>query len=48
MGEGVRVLRDRHAAGLEDDGGPTTYEQAGPRAKLFFDPAAARWWGSAR
>ena len=41
MDDGVRVLRDRHAADLEDDAGPATYEQAGPRERLFVDPAGA-------
>ena len=34
MGDEVRVLRDRHLAELEDERGPATYEQAGPRERM--------------
>jgi 6-phosphofructokinase 1 len=42
MPEGVRVLRDRHAQGDAGAASPTTYEQAGPRERLFFAPGTAR------
>ncbi len=42
MADDVRVLRNTHATAIEDDPAPATYEQAGPRERLYFAPDSMR------